>query len=140
VCLSPEGTRTLTPKLAEFKKGAFHLAMQAGVPVVPIVIHNSNDVQPKGDFIYHPGTVDVEVLPPIDTSNWSKKTIDKHVADVRNMYLTALDQGGENAEVMQLPETAPATKPKPKPRKKKTRAAPRTKTKTIIDNDSGTRH
>lgn len=92
VCLSPEGTRAITPKLAEFKKGAFHLAIQAGVPVVPIVIHNSIDVQPKGDYIFHPGTVNVEVLPPIDTSNWSASTIDDHVAAVRNMYLLALDQ------------------------------------------------
>ena len=92
VCMSPEGTRAVTPTLNEFKKGAFHLAIQAGVPVVPIVIHNSNDVQPKGDFIFHPGTVDVEVLPPIDTSDWSADTIDTHVADVREMYLQALDQ------------------------------------------------
>jgi putative phosphoserine phosphatase/1-acylglycerol-3-phosphate O-acyltransferase len=92
VCLSPEGTRSITDKLAPFKKGAFHLAMQAGVPIVPIVIHNSNDVQPKGDLLFHPGTVNVEVLPPIDTSGWSAETIDKHVSDVRSMYLEALHQ------------------------------------------------
>lgn len=92
VCVSPEGTRAVTPKLASFKKGAFHLAIQAGVPVVPIVIHNSTDVQPKGDYIFHPGTVKVEVLPPVDTSKWSADTIDLHVDEVRNMYLKALDQ------------------------------------------------
>jgi len=92
VCLSPEGTRALTPKLAKFKKGAFHLAIQAGAPIVPIVIHNSSDVQPKGDMIFHPGTVDVDVLPPIDTSQWSATSIDAHVAEVRNQYLKVLDQ------------------------------------------------
>ena len=92
VCLSPEGTRSVTDKLAPFKKGAFHLAMQAGVPIVPIVIHNSGDVQPKGDLLFHPGTVHVEVLPPVDTSKWSVETIDQHVAEVRAMYLNALDQ------------------------------------------------
>jgi len=92
VCLSPEGTRSVTQKLAAFKKGAFHLAMQAGVPIVPIVIHNSGDVQPKGDILYHPGTVDVEVLPPVDTSKWSVNSIDSHIADVREMYLNALGQ------------------------------------------------
>jgi len=110
VCLSPEGTRALTPKLAQFKKGAFHLAIQAGAPIVPIVIHNSNDVQPKGDMIFHPGTVDVEVLPPVDTSNWSAKTIDSHVRDVRNQYLQALGQN--------------TTKPKPKPATVKQAASP----------------
>jgi putative phosphoserine phosphatase/1-acylglycerol-3-phosphate O-acyltransferase len=103
VCLSPEGTRAFTPKLASFKKGAFHLAIQAGVPVVPIVIHNSTDVQPKGDMIFHPGTVDVEVLPPIDTSTWSAATIDTHVADVRELYLQALDQKKAAVKVKTLP-------------------------------------
>jgi putative phosphoserine phosphatase/1-acylglycerol-3-phosphate O-acyltransferase len=92
VAMSPEGTRSVTPQLATFKKGAFHLAMQAGVPIVPIVIHNSGDVQPKGDFLYHPGTVHVEVLPPVDTGTWSPATIDEHVAEVRKLYLKALDQ------------------------------------------------
>ena len=92
VCMSPEGTRSLTPKLAQFKKGAFHLAMQAGVPVVPIVIRNSSDVNPKGSAIYHPATVDVEVLPPVDTSAWSVETIDEHVDAVHQMFLHALEQ------------------------------------------------
>jgi len=96
VCLSPEGTRAITPHLGNFKKGAFHLAMQAGVPIVPIVIQNSNDVQPKGDIFYHPGTVEVEVLPPIDTSNWSAETMDKHVADVRQLYLKTMEQDAES--------------------------------------------
>ena len=92
VALSPEGTRSITDKLAPFKKGAFHLAMQAGVPIVPIVIHNSGDVQPKGDFLYHPGTVQVDVLPPVDTSDWAADTIDAHVAEVRKLYVEMLDQ------------------------------------------------
>jgi putative phosphoserine phosphatase/1-acylglycerol-3-phosphate O-acyltransferase len=92
VCMSPEGTRSITPKLAPFKKGAFHLAMQAGVPVVPIVIQNSGDVMPKGDPIYRPATVEVEVLPPIDTSSWSVETIDEHVESVRAKFLAALGQ------------------------------------------------
>ena len=92
VCMSPEGTRSVTTKLAPFKKGAFHRAMQAGVPIVPIVIHNSIDVNPKGSSIYHPATVEVEVLPPVDTSQWSPDSIDEHIATVRTMFLTSLDQ------------------------------------------------
>ena len=109
VCLSPEGTRAISQKLAAFKKGAFHLAMQAGVPMVPIVIHNSGDVQPKGDILYHPGTVEVEVLPPIDTSGWSAETVDKHVSDVRAMYLKALGQDGR-PRVRSVPPLAASSK------------------------------
>jgi putative phosphoserine phosphatase/1-acylglycerol-3-phosphate O-acyltransferase len=92
VCMSPEGTRSITPKLAPFKKGAFHLAMQAGVPIVPIVIRNSSDIMPKGGLFYRPATVEVEILPPVDTSNWSVETIGEHVEMVRDMYLTTLGQ------------------------------------------------
>ena len=92
VCMSPEGTRSVTPKLAPFKKGAFHLAMQAGVPIVPIVIRNSSDIMPKGEMIYRPATVRVEVLPPVPTDSWSVETIDEHVEAVHNMYLAALGQ------------------------------------------------
>src|SRR5210317_1142495 len=92
ICMSPEGTRSITPKLAPFKKGAFHLAMQAGVPIVPIVIQNSSDIMPKGEVIYRPATIKVEVLPPVSTDDWSVETIEEHVNDVRDMYLRTLGQ------------------------------------------------
>ena len=113
VAMAPEGTRTVSPRLAPFKKGAFHLAMQASVPVVPIVIRNAGDVAPKGDFVFRPATVDVEILPPVDTSDWSKATIDDHVRDVRNMFLKALGQ----------PEVKQTTAAKPAKKKPKAKAA-----------------
>ncbi|MEM9254069.1 MAG: HAD-IB family hydrolase [Pseudomonadota bacterium] len=96
VVIAPEGTRTVSPRLNPFKKGAFHLAMQAGVPIVPIVIRNAGDVAPKGDFVFRPAVVDVTVLPPVDTSLWKADTIDEHVRDVRNMFARALGQQQEN--------------------------------------------
>jgi len=92
VLLAPEGTRTVSPRLGPFKKGAFHLAMQAGVPIVPIVIHNALDVAPKGDFVFRPATVEVDVLPPVDTSTWTPRTLNQHVKAVRNLYLETLGQ------------------------------------------------
>jgi putative phosphoserine phosphatase/1-acylglycerol-3-phosphate O-acyltransferase len=97
VALAPEGTRTVSPNLGPFKKGAFHLAMQAGVPMVPVVIHNAGDVAPKGDFVFRPATVEVDVLPPVDTSDWSMATMNEHVREVRNMFLRTLGQPEEPA-------------------------------------------
>ena len=102
VCMSPEGTRSITPKLAPFKKGAFHLAMKAGVPMVPIVIRNSGDVMPKGAPYYRPATVEVEVLPPVDTSQWTAETIDEHVDSVHAMFLRALGQRSDGHGAAQL--------------------------------------
>ncbi|MBK6289767.1 MAG: HAD-IB family hydrolase [Gammaproteobacteria bacterium] len=92
LAIAPEGTRSETAALGAFKKGAFHMAMQAGVPVVPIVIHNALDVQPKGESVFRPATVYVEVLAPIATTGWSARGIDKHVAEVRDLFLRALGQ------------------------------------------------
>lgn len=97
VVIAPEGTRTVSPKMAPFKKGAFHLAMQAGVPIVPIVIHNAGDVAPKGNFVFRPATVSVDIMPPVDTSSWRVETIDEHVREVRNMFARALGQPLEKA-------------------------------------------
>ncbi|MEM6817513.1 MAG: HAD-IB family hydrolase [Pseudomonadota bacterium] len=92
VVMAPEGTRTVSTRLGKFKKGAFHLAMQAGVPIVPVVIRNAIDVSPKGDFMFHPATVAVDVLEPVETDDWQSETIDEHVAHVRNLFLESLGQ------------------------------------------------
>jgi len=131
VVLAPEGTRTISPKLTTFKKGAFHLAMQAGVPIVPIVIRNAGDVAPKGDFVYRPATVDVEVLPPVDTSSWTRETINEHVREVRNMFLKTLGQPEEKAPAaIAKTKTKSKAKAKPKP-KAKAKAKAKAKSKTI---------
>ena len=90
--IAPEGTRAPTRKLGAFKKGGFHVAIQSGVPIVPVVIHNSSDISPKGDKIFRSGTVKVDILPAIDTSDWSVSTIDEHVTQVRNLFLKTLGQ------------------------------------------------
>jgi putative phosphoserine phosphatase/1-acylglycerol-3-phosphate O-acyltransferase len=67
------------------------MAMQAGVPIVPIVIRNALDVGGRNAVVMRPGTVDIAVLPPVQTADWSAKTIDRHVAQVRRMFLDTLE-------------------------------------------------
>jgi len=88
----PEGTRSHSTTLGQFKKGAFLMALRARVPIIPIVIHNSIDSQPRGEVIYRPAKVRIDVLPPLDTSTWRIKTLDIHIAAVRDDYLRVLDQ------------------------------------------------
>ena len=104
IVIAPEGTRTLSPKLGPFKKGAFHMAIQAGVPMVPIVIHNAGDVAPKNEFLMRPAKVRVDILPAVDTSKWSTRTMTKHVAEVRGMFLEALGQAEEEEALAALVE------------------------------------
>ena len=120
VCIAPEGTRSTSTNLGRFKKGAFHLAMQAGVPIVPVVIHNAIDVAARGESVLRPATVKVTVLPAIDTSQWTFQTINDHVSDVRDLFLDELDQAEyQNREA---PELREVKSPRRKPKKNKARA------------------
>lgn len=90
--VAPEGTRSATPALGPFKKGAFHVAMQAGVPIVPIVIRNAGELMWRGASTIREGVVEVTVLPPVATDDWTVEELDGHVAAVRRRYLETLQQ------------------------------------------------
>lgn len=113
--IAPEGTRMPTRKLGTFKKGGFHMAMQVGVPIVPVVIHNAGDIAPKGDFLFRPGTVRVDVLPPVDTSGWTIDNMDQQVAQVRNLFLATLGQTEPPSETPKRRKTAARATPAKRP-------------------------
>ncbi len=92
IAVAPEGTRSYDYKLGEFKKGAFHIAMQAGVPVVPIVIKNAHDAMPRGASVVRSTAVEVVVLPAVPTDGWHVDTLDERIQEVRNLYLNELGQ------------------------------------------------
>lgn len=65
VLLYAEGTRTLDGKLQPFKRGAFNLAVRAGVPVIPLTINGSFGIMRKHSFVIRPGNVEVILSQPI---------------------------------------------------------------------------
>ena len=84
VLLFPEGTRSRDGKLAPFKRGAFHLAIAAGVPVVPVAVSGSGAVlRPGGMFRIRRGTVRVSFAPPLDAASYGPDGIDRLSQDVR---------------------------------------------------------
>jgi 1-acyl-sn-glycerol-3-phosphate acyltransferase len=64
----PEGTRARPGEMLPFKKGAFHMAVQAGVPVVPIALKNSDKLMGRGTGEAWPGTIEMVMFPPVETS------------------------------------------------------------------------
>src|ERR1043166_6120284 len=64
----PEGTRALPGEMLPFKKGAFHMAVQAGVPIVPIALKNSDVLMGRGTGEAWPGTIEMVIMKPVDTS------------------------------------------------------------------------
>ena len=91
VAIAPEGTRSGTAELGPFKKGAFHLAMQAGVPIIPIVIKNAYKAVSKGSMMLNPTHIEVVVLDPVETGLWKKKKIDQYIEEVRNLFVEELN-------------------------------------------------
>jgi putative phosphoserine phosphatase/1-acylglycerol-3-phosphate O-acyltransferase len=89
--IAPEGTRSLSPRLGRFKKGPFHIALQARTPIVPVILRNTCEVLPRGSLLLRPGTVQVRVLPPIDVAQWRIEDLDRHVAEVRALFQRTLD-------------------------------------------------
>ncbi|MGB3605485.1 MAG: HAD-IB family hydrolase [Gordonia sp. (in: high G+C Gram-positive bacteria)] len=89
--VAPEGTRSSTPRIGTFKKGPFHIAMAAGVPVVPVVLRNVGELMWRGAQLVKPGTVEVRVLPPIDTSEWVPERAGEYAEQVRQQFLVALE-------------------------------------------------
>jgi 1-acyl-sn-glycerol-3-phosphate acyltransferase len=68
VVVFPEGTRGHAYPLRPFKKGPFVLAIAAGVPIVPIIVHGTIEIMPKGSLWAQPGTIDVHLLEPVNTA------------------------------------------------------------------------
>ncbi|MDD9945616.1 MAG: lysophospholipid acyltransferase family protein [Myxococcales bacterium] len=66
VLVFPEGTRGGSNTIGVFKTGAFHLAKEAGVPLVPVGISGSRDVMPREGWLIHPGRIHVHIGEPIE--------------------------------------------------------------------------
>jgi putative phosphoserine phosphatase/1-acylglycerol-3-phosphate O-acyltransferase len=88
--IAPEGTRSTNALPGPFKKGAFRLAMEAEVPIVPVVFRNVLDALPKGALIVRPAMVETVVLPAIDTSAWTLDTLDEKIESIHDRYLAIL--------------------------------------------------
>jgi putative phosphoserine phosphatase/1-acylglycerol-3-phosphate O-acyltransferase len=90
IIVAPEGTRLDTHEVGPFKKGAFVMAMSAGIPIVPIVIRNADDIAGRDSLTVQRGVIDIAVLPPIDVSAWTRAELTERIDEVRAAYLDLL--------------------------------------------------
>lgn len=87
IMVAPEGSRKHPGVIGPFKKGAFHMAVDLGFPIVPIYFEGNKELSLGGSLLSKSGTINAHIHPPIDTSGWSRETIDEHVKEVRQKYL-----------------------------------------------------
>lgn len=98
----PEGTRSPDGRLRPFKKGAFVMAIQAGVPVVPVSIVGAQTLMRKGDWRLYPGEVLVLFGPAVEASKYSMERRGELLARVE-----ALVAAGLPDEQKPLPSKSP---------------------------------
>jgi 1-acyl-sn-glycerol-3-phosphate acyltransferase len=88
----PEGTRSRDGRMLPFKKGAFMMAIDAGVPIVPVTVSGATRIMPKAEVKVFPSTVRITVHEPISTEGYSKENVTELMDRTRAKILSALDE------------------------------------------------
>lgn len=86
VFLTPEGVRRPDGTIGKFNKGAFHLAISLGRPIVPLYFYTPDTVNPGNGLRTGRGTVEIMVLPEIETSDWQVADVAANAAAVQKLY------------------------------------------------------
>jgi len=90
--LFPEGTRNSAGggQLLPFKKGAFHVALDIGVPILPVVVSEYDFLGPSRNDKFAPAEVTIQILPPVEIEGFTKDNIDDLIKKTRDSMLEAL--------------------------------------------------
>jgi 1-acyl-sn-glycerol-3-phosphate acyltransferase len=92
VMIFPEGTRSRTAELLPFKDGAFRLAVEAGVPILPLALSGTRTALPKSDWRFGRSVAEVRVLEPVDTAGMTLDDVPALKARVRASIVQARDR------------------------------------------------
>lgn len=90
VAIFPEGTRSKDGEIHNFKAGAFLLAKDAGAPILPIVLNNTNKMVRKGWMMNWRNHITIKILPPISAEEVAERSVKEVMADVHSSMTEAL--------------------------------------------------
>ena len=95
VMIFPEGTRSEDGNVKRFKKGGFVMAVDSGVPIVPVVMRGTRSIMAKGSWRIFPGSVSLSIEKPIITTGYTRDTKDDLIKNVRNVICEVFQKGTE---------------------------------------------
>ena len=92
VIASAEGVHSMKHTIAPFNKGIFHMALEAGMPIVPLFIYTPEEANPyKGEYS-KTGMIKLIILDEIDNSSWKLETIWDEISKVRKVYVDKFNE------------------------------------------------
>ena len=92
VVIFPEGTRSRSGAIGRFKRGASYLAAHTGVPIVPVTISGSWERMPPDKWLISPGTIRLQIDPPILTADKTRDQIDDDLDRIRDIMIERIEQ------------------------------------------------
>jgi 1-acyl-sn-glycerol-3-phosphate acyltransferase len=92
VMIMPEGTRSRTQDMLPFRDGAFRMAIEQGVPIVPLVIAGTRNAMAADSFIFNHATAEVRVLEPVSTEGLTVADVAEVRDRIREQIRVARDQ------------------------------------------------
>lgn len=98
VLIFPEGTRSEDGKIRPFKKGGFILTVDAGVPIVPVILHGTFSIMPRSRLLVKPRDVTMEILEPIETKGYKRSEKDELIERVRQVMVQTFNKNNKEVK------------------------------------------
>ena len=105
----PEGTRSPDGRLKPFRKGTFAIAIEAGVPIVPVSISGAQHLMRKGEWITRPGEIVVRFGPPVDASRYTMEQRLELLARVEELVAAGLPEDQQPLSTLDRVDEKPQT-------------------------------
>lgn len=92
VLIFPEGTRSEDGSIEQFKQGGFVLAIDSGMPIVPVIINGTFPIMPRDQPVIKRGNVTLTICKPIQTTDYNRKTKDKLSEKIKSIICESFEK------------------------------------------------
>jgi len=105
----PEAHRTMDGKVRPFKRGVFHIAVEAGIPITPMAVRGAYEMLPKGTWIHRPTKLHVYMAPQIETKDLTTDQVPQLMERVHEVVRAWVEDGVKKPELClePIPKVAP---------------------------------